>query len=117
MTVTAVNDVPVRTAGTLTPISGGEDSANSTAVTLGLSGVTYGPGGGADEAEPDADVHGDGDSVLRADLQGGRDDAGAGERHGDGGGTAGAEVQDGGQRQRDGEPDLDGDGQRDAARR
>ena len=29
ITVTAVNDVPVRTAGTLTPISVEEDSANS----------------------------------------------------------------------------------------
>ncbi|MCY2989498.1 MAG: Ig-like domain-containing protein, partial [Planctomycetota bacterium] len=50
ITVTAVNDVPVRTAGTLTPISVTEDSANSTAVTLGLSGLGYGPGGGADES-------------------------------------------------------------------
>ena len=50
ITVTAVNDVPVRTAGTLTAISVGEDSADTTAVTLGLSSVTYGPGGGADEA-------------------------------------------------------------------
>ena len=50
ITVTAVNDAPVRTAGTLTPITVDEDSANRTAVTLGLSGVTYGPGGGADEA-------------------------------------------------------------------
>ena len=50
LTVTAVNDVPVRTAGTLTPISVAEDSADATAVTLGLSGVTYGPGGGADES-------------------------------------------------------------------
>ncbi|MCY2996049.1 MAG: Ig-like domain-containing protein, partial [Planctomycetota bacterium] len=48
--VTAVNDVPVQTAGTLTPIGVAEDSANSTAVTLGLGAVTYGPGGGADES-------------------------------------------------------------------
>jgi VCBS repeat-containing protein len=48
--VTPVNDEPVRTAGTLTPVSVNEDSANSTAVSLGLSGVSYGPGGGADEA-------------------------------------------------------------------
>ena len=45
-----MNDVPVRTAGTLTAITVDEDSANTTAVTLGLSAVTYGPGGGADEA-------------------------------------------------------------------
>ena len=51
VTVTAVNDVPVRTAGTLTPISVAENSANATAVTLGLRGVTYGPGGGADESK------------------------------------------------------------------
>jgi murein DD-endopeptidase MepM/ murein hydrolase activator NlpD len=50
ITVTAVNDVPARTAGTLTPIGVAEDGANTTAVTLGLSGVTYGSGGGADEA-------------------------------------------------------------------
>ena len=50
ITVTAVNDAPVRTAGTLTAITVDEDSANTTAVTLGLSAVTYGPGGGADEA-------------------------------------------------------------------
>jgi hypothetical protein len=50
ITVNAVNDAPVRTAGTLTPINVNEDSANSTAVTLELSAVTYGPGGGTDES-------------------------------------------------------------------
>ena len=81
---TAVNDVPVRTAGTLTPISVKEDSANTTAVTLGLSGVTYGPGGGTDESEPDADLHGYGHSLLRADFQGERNDASRRERDGNG---------------------------------
>uniref|UniRef100_UPI004047FB1E DUF4347 domain-containing protein n=1 Tax=Cyanobium sp. TaxID=2164130 RepID=UPI004047FB1E len=47
--ITAVNDAPTRTAGSLTPISVNEDSANSSATTLGLTGVTYGPGGGSDE--------------------------------------------------------------------
>jgi len=50
ITVSAINDAPVRTAGTLTPINVNENSANSTAVTLGLAAVTYGPGGGTDEA-------------------------------------------------------------------
>jgi len=43
VTVAAVNDAPVRTSGTLTPISVSEDSANSTAVTLGLSTLAYSP--------------------------------------------------------------------------
>src|SRR5438128_1248284 len=50
ITVSAVNDVPVRTAGSPAPISVNEDSANTTAVTLGLSSLTYGVGGGSDEA-------------------------------------------------------------------
>src|SRR5207244_4083007 len=50
ITVNAVNDVPVRTAGSPAAISVNEDSANTTAVTLGLSGLTYGPGGGSDES-------------------------------------------------------------------
>ena len=50
ITVTAVNDVPVRTAGAVVPVSVRRDSANTTAVTLGLSGLTYGPGGGTDES-------------------------------------------------------------------
>jgi len=48
--VTAVNDAPVRLTGTMPTISVNEDSANSTAVTLGLSAFTYGPGGGSDES-------------------------------------------------------------------
>src|SRR5207244_625163 len=48
--VSAVNDVPVRTAGSYSALSVNEDSANSTAVTLGLSSLTYGTGGGSDEA-------------------------------------------------------------------
>ncbi|MCA9054376.1 MAG: Ig-like domain-containing protein, partial [Planctomycetaceae bacterium] len=42
--VTAVNDAPVRTAGSLAAITVDEDSANVTAVTLGLTGLTYAPG-------------------------------------------------------------------------
>jgi hypothetical protein len=45
-----VNDPPVRTAGSPAAITVDEDSANTTAVSLGLSGLTYGPGGGADES-------------------------------------------------------------------
>src|SRR5207237_95784 len=48
--VGAVNDGPVRTAGSPAAISVNEDSANATAVTLGLSSLTYGAGGGSDEA-------------------------------------------------------------------
>jgi len=44
MNVTAVNDAPLRTVGTTTPIVVNEDSANTTAVSLGLSGLTYGLG-------------------------------------------------------------------------
>jgi len=50
ITVTAVNDAPALTAGTISPITVAEDSANATAETLGLTGVTYGPGGGTDES-------------------------------------------------------------------
>src|SRR5438128_2312143 len=50
ITDSAVNDVPVRTAGSFSAISVNEDSANSTAVTLGLSSLTYGTGGGSDES-------------------------------------------------------------------
>src|SRR5439155_719319 len=50
ITVSAVNDVPVRTAGSYSAISVNEDSANSTAVTLALSSLTYGAGGGSDES-------------------------------------------------------------------
>src|SRR5262249_56541918 len=48
--VVAVNDEPVRTAGNPAAISVNEDSANTTAVSLGMSALTYGVGGGADEA-------------------------------------------------------------------
>ena len=50
ITVNAVNDAPTRTAGSLTAVNVNEDSANATAVTLGLSAVTYGNGGGTDES-------------------------------------------------------------------
>jgi len=42
-----VNDAPIRTAGTVTSLTVLEDA---TATSLGLSSVTYGPGGGSDEA-------------------------------------------------------------------
>src|SRR5207237_456878 len=50
ITVTAVNDVPVRTAGLPVAVSVNEDSANTTAVTLGMGSLAYGVGGGSDEA-------------------------------------------------------------------
>ena len=40
----------MRTAGSPAAINVNEDSANATAVTLGMSGLTYGPGGGSDES-------------------------------------------------------------------
>src|SRR5205085_2125411 len=43
LTVNAVNDAPVRTGGALAAISVNEDSANVTAVALGLSGSAYAP--------------------------------------------------------------------------
>ena len=46
VTVTEVNDVPVLTAGTVDDLAVAQ---NSGATPLGLSGVAYGPGGGADE--------------------------------------------------------------------
>ena len=53
-----------RSARPATPaaISVNEDSANTTAVTLGMSGLTYGVGGGSDEVGPDADLQGHGHS-------------------------------------------------------
>src|SRR5437764_1273400 len=45
-----VNVVAWRTDGWPSDISVNEDSANTTAVTLGLSSLTYGVGGGSDEA-------------------------------------------------------------------
>ena len=50
ITVTTVNDTPVRSAGSLTAVSVTEDSANSSAQSLGLAGLTYGTGGGSDES-------------------------------------------------------------------
>src|SRR5207237_93507 len=50
ITVTAVNDVPVRTAGSPAAVSVNEDSANTTAVSLGMGSLAYGVGGGSDEA-------------------------------------------------------------------
>src|SRR5581483_6152984 len=47
VSVTAVNDQPVRTAGTVNNLSVLEDSGTT---SLGLSGLAYGSGGGADEA-------------------------------------------------------------------
>jgi hypothetical protein len=50
VTVNAVNDAPVLTAGVITDVTVDEDQFNSTTQTLGLAGLTYGPGGGTDEA-------------------------------------------------------------------
>ena len=47
ITVTSVNDAPVRTAGTVGNLTVAEDAA---ATSLGLGSLAYGPGGGADEA-------------------------------------------------------------------
>jgi len=47
LNVTAVNDAPLRSAASLTAITANEDSATSTAASLGLGSVIYGPGGGA----------------------------------------------------------------------
>ena len=46
----SINNAPTRTAGSPSAISVNEDSATSTAVTLGLGSLTYGPGGEVDEA-------------------------------------------------------------------
>jgi len=51
ITVYEVNDVPVRTAGVPVDISVAQDFANNEAISLGLEGLTYGPGGGSDESE------------------------------------------------------------------
>ena len=50
VTVSAVNDTPVRTAGAPVAVNVAEDSANTTAVALGLGSLSYGPSGGSDEA-------------------------------------------------------------------
>ncbi|MBM5820104.1 MAG: DUF4347 domain-containing protein, partial [Cyanobacteria bacterium K_DeepCast_150m_m2_101] len=50
LSVTAINDRPVQTGTAPTPISILEDSANTTAVPLGMASLNYGPGGGSDES-------------------------------------------------------------------
>ncbi len=50
LTVNAVNDAPVQTGTAPSPINVNEDSANTTAVTLGMGGLAYGNGGGSDES-------------------------------------------------------------------
>ena len=50
LVINAVNDAPVSSGGTPSSISVSEDSSNSTAVSLGMSGLSYGPGGGSDES-------------------------------------------------------------------
>ena len=47
ITVNPVNDAPVRTAGTVANLTVAEDAGLT---SLGLGGVTYSPGGGADES-------------------------------------------------------------------
>ncbi|MBC7377142.1 MAG: hypothetical protein H7346_06850, partial [Burkholderiaceae bacterium] len=47
ISVTAVNDAPVQTAGSINNLSVLEDAG---ATSLGLANLAYGPGGGADEA-------------------------------------------------------------------
>ena len=44
ITINPLNDAPVRSTGTLPTINVNEDSANTTAIPLGLAGVTYIPG-------------------------------------------------------------------------
>ena len=44
ITVKAINDAPLRTAGTLTPINVDEDSSNTTAVSMDFGELTYAPG-------------------------------------------------------------------------
>lgn len=48
--ITAVNDAPVRTSAAPASISVAEDSNNTTAITLGLTNLTYSASGGVDEA-------------------------------------------------------------------
>ena len=50
LTVTAVNDAPVRTSQQPIAILIDHDSHNVTAVPLGLNALTYSPGGGTDES-------------------------------------------------------------------
>lgn len=49
VTVSVVNDQPVHTAGSISPINVEEDSANTAAVSLGLSYLSYATGNTADE--------------------------------------------------------------------
>lgn len=44
ITVNSVNDAPVRTAGSPAPINVDEDSANTTAIAVGLADLDYAPG-------------------------------------------------------------------------
>ena len=44
ITVSAINDVPLRSTGSLPTITVEEDSATNSSVSLGLNGVTYAPG-------------------------------------------------------------------------
>ena len=48
-TVRAINDPPVQTGTPPNPISVLEDANNTSAVSLGMGGLAYGPGGGVDE--------------------------------------------------------------------
>ncbi|MCM2371762.1 LamG-like jellyroll fold domain-containing protein, partial [Aporhodopirellula aestuarii] len=50
LVVTAVNDAPVLSSGAPAAVNVSEDSANSSAVSLGMSSLSYGPGGGSDES-------------------------------------------------------------------
>ena len=49
VSVTAENDAPVRTSAAPSAISVAEDSNNTTPISLGLSSLVYGTGGGSDE--------------------------------------------------------------------
>jgi hypothetical protein len=49
ISVASINDAPERLEGELTAITADEDSANTLAVSLGLGGLDYGPGGGTAE--------------------------------------------------------------------
>ncbi|EMI15641.1 Laminin G, subdomain protein 2 domain protein [Rhodopirellula maiorica SM1] len=50
LVINAVNDAPVLSSGAPAAVNVSEDSANSSAVSLGMSGLTYGVGGGSDES-------------------------------------------------------------------
>ena len=96
LTVKAVNDVPVRTAGTLTPINVEEDSANRRGGDAGAERLDLRSGRRGGRGGPDADYT---LTAIPAYVQIFKADGTTQvlvERHGDGGGTAGPEVQDGG---------------------